>query len=72
MGCFSSVNLSVAKEKKETSNNKPLNKTEIQNHSFQNNSCGNNLLENDIKNYNEKEKNKFNCSFSFFENKYAI
>ena len=29
-------------------------------------------LENDIKNYNEKEKNKFNSSFSFFENKNAI
>ena len=29
-------------------------------------------LENDIKNHNEKEKNKFNSSFSFFENKNAI
>ena len=29
-------------------------------------------LENDIKNYNEKEKNKVNFSFSFFENKYTL
>ena len=38
MGCFSSVNLSVALEKKDT-NIKPLNKTELQNESFKEHSC---------------------------------
>ena len=39
MGCFSSQNLSVAIDKKESINNKPLNKTEIQNETIDEHSC---------------------------------
>ena len=40
MGCFSSVNINVVGDKKE-SNIKPLNKTEIENFSYEARSCGN-------------------------------
>ena len=41
MGCFSSVNINVVEDKKE-SNIKPLNKIEIENYSFEGHSCKNN------------------------------
>ena len=50
MGCFSSVNLSIAPEKKDNNINKPLNKTEIQNETYEEHSFK--IINNDNNNLN--------------------
>ena len=51
MGCLSSVNLSVSKDKKDFNNN-PLNKTELESESYEEHSCKINEDKNKVDNYN--------------------
>ena len=55
MGCFSSVNLSIAPDKKTISTNKQtINKTELQNQTYEEHSC---KIDNDNNNNNNKNNN---------------